>query len=357
MAHKEVRRREFLGTGAAAVGAGVLAAAARGAEAPKMPPKEKILSYDERMEYRRLGKTNLWVSAIALGGHWKRCPFKGEEFAKNRADILSRCLDAGINYVDACWGNEILAYSKGVKTIGKRDKIYFGFSNGGQEVRFEKWRTTKALMESFDGMLKQSGLDHADLWRITMHEQSSRHTDGEVEEMMRALETAKQQGKARFVGFSSHDRPHIEKMIQAYPKIVDAICSPYTAKTKEKPEGSFFDTLRKYDIGLFGIKPFASNSIFKGKSAPDDPHREEDDRIARLALRYVLCCDVLTAPIPGLIFPHHVENCLKAIEERRKEDLAARPAVLDNQELARAADRMWERLPAGYQWLKDWEWV
>ncbi|HUT32386.1 MAG TPA: aldo/keto reductase [Planctomycetota bacterium] len=356
MNEKRIGRRRFLGQGAAVVGAGLGAAKAVAAEA-QMPPKEKILSYDERMEYRRLGKTNLWVSAICLGGHWKRCPFKGEDFQKNRTEIIGRCLDSGINYVDACCEPEILAYAKALKTLGKRDKMYFGFSMCGHEVRNPGWRTRGKLLEVLDEYMKQAALDVVDLWRITMHEQSSRHTDGEVEEMMRALETAKQQGKARFVGFSSHDRPHIEKMIQAYPKIVDAICSPYTAKTKEKPEGSFFDTLRKYDIGLFGIKPFASNSIFKGKSAPDDPHREEDDRIARLALRYVLCCDVLTAPIPGLIFPHHVENCLKAIEERRKEDLAARPAVLDNAELARAADRMWERLPAGYQWLKDWEWV
>jgi len=356
MEKKHLNRREFIATGAAA-GAALAAGEALAAQQHQMPPKEKILSYDERMEYRRLGKTGLWVSAISLGGHWKRCPFKGEAFHKNRAQILDLCINSGINYVDACWGNEILVYSRALKTIGKRDKIYFGFSNGGQEVRFPQWRTKKALMKSFDGMMQRAGLDYVDLWRITMHEQSSRHTDGEVEEMMRALETAKKQGKARFVGFSSHDRPHIEKMIKAYPNIVEAICSPYTAKTKEKPKGSFFDTLWKYDVGLFGIKPFASNSIFKGRSGPDDPHREEDDRVARLALRYVLCCDVLTAPIPGLIFPHHVENCLKAIEERRKEDLAARPAVLDNPELAQAADRMWQNLPPGYQWLKDWEWV
>jgi uncharacterized protein (DUF736 family) len=32
----------------------------------------KILNYNPDMEYRRLGKTNLMLSAVALGGHWKR---------------------------------------------------------------------------------------------------------------------------------------------------------------------------------------------------------------------------------------------------------------------------------------------
>jgi len=66
MAENEMNRRGFMGKGAVAVGAGLVAAKALGAEA-QPPPKEKILSYDERMEYRRLGKTGLWVSAISLG--------------------------------------------------------------------------------------------------------------------------------------------------------------------------------------------------------------------------------------------------------------------------------------------------
>ena len=32
----------------------------------------KTPSYNPDMEYRRLGKTNLLVSAVYLGGHWKR---------------------------------------------------------------------------------------------------------------------------------------------------------------------------------------------------------------------------------------------------------------------------------------------
>ena len=32
--------------------------------------------------------------------------------------------------------------------------------------------------------------------------------------------------------------------------------------------------MKKHDVGWFGIKPFASNSLFKGDSSPDSPTLE-----------------------------------------------------------------------------------
>ena len=112
-----------------------------------------------------------------------------------------------------------------------------------------------------------------------------------------------------------------------------------------------FEAVRKGDIGVFGIKPFASNSIFKGTSALDDPMAKEDDRLARLALRYILCNPTITAPIPGLINQHQVDNAALAVQERRKLDVA------ESKKLEAAMEEAWAKLPDDYQWLKDWEYV
>jgi predicted aldo/keto reductase-like oxidoreductase len=112
-----------------------------------------------------------------------------------------------------------------------------------------------------------------------------------------------------------------------------------------------FETMKKYDVGFFGIKPFSSNAIFKGDSSLVSPDLEEDDKRARLAIRYILTNPIITSPIPGLVNTHQVDNVAKAVQERRQLDQSEK-AHLD-----KAMDEAWAKLPDDYQWLKDWEYV
>ncbi len=346
MKRNRLTRRGFLRD--SAVAAAGLTVAGRALGAADEAAIRKAPSYNQNMEYRRLGKTGLWVSAVCLGGHWKRINVMKEDFDKNRRDVVSACIDAGINYIDACCRGEVLAYSKALS--GRRDKMYMALSYCGREVRNKEYRTARKLLECFDSLMKESKQEYTDLWRITCHEPGGRHSFNTSCELVAALEKAKKQGKARFIGISSHDRRWLKMMIEYFPQI-EAILFPYTARSKVAPKESLFDAVKKCDVGVFGIKPFASNSLFKGSSAPGDPNAEEDNRRARLAIRYILCNPAITAPIPGLISIPQVENMAKAVKERRELDLA------EKAELERATDEMWANLPAGYQWLKDWEYV
>jgi aryl-alcohol dehydrogenase-like predicted oxidoreductase len=359
-------RREFVRDGAMAatgLATGLSASGCKTTEVAKAA--EKTRSYNPDMKYRPLGNTGLMISSVCLGGHWKRVNkmvpdvFEGDDwlsadlnsdgFKKNRRDVVTRCIERGINYIDACTMQEVLAYSEALR--GRRDAMYLGFSWYQEEMRNENFRTVNALLGTLDKGMRQAKLDYVDLWRITMHEQSSRHTNAEVDEMMGALEKARKQGKCRMCGFSSHDRPHIKGMIETYPEVVQVVVTPYTAKSKlVTDETGLWAAMKQHGIGWFGIKPFAGTSLFKGDSSPDSPTREQDDRLARMAIRYILCNPAITAPIPGIINSHQVDNVAKAVQEPDLDEAEAR-------ELSTAMDEAWARLPENYQWLKNWEYV
>ena len=371
MSDKQITRRDFMRDSAAVAAAGMAFRGLSAAEAAQAPGAaeqiQKTRSYNADMQYRRLGKTGIWVSSVCLGGHWKRVDkvisatgqIRGWEmpgasetataFHKNRSDVVGWCIDAGINYVDACSGPEILAYSRALK--GRREKMFLGYSWHVRESRFEEWRPAKKLLAGLDQGLKEAHLEYCDLWRISAIMRGSQHTEAEEEAIIEALTTARKQGKVRFTGISSHDRVWLKRMVEKYPDAIQAILTPYTADSKELPTDSLFDAVRKHDVGVFGIKPFSSNSLFKGDGSPKSPHAAEDDKRARLAIRYILGNPAITAPIPGLISKHQVDNVVQAVRERRQ------LAAAEKAELKRAAKEMWANLPEGYQWLKDWQYV
>jgi len=362
---ENLTRREFMQDSAVTAAGLAVGLGAMGSRRTNAAEAAKTRSYNPDMEYRPLGKTGLWVSAVCMGGHWKRVnkmvpsAFQGdnflganlddEAFKKNRRDVVTRCIESGINYIDACTREEVKTYAEALR--GRRDSMYLGFSWFQEEMRFDNFRTADALLGTLEKGMKEAKLEYVDLWRITMYEQSGNHTEGEVQEMMKALEKARKQGKCRFTGFSSHDRPHIKSLIEKYPNIVQVVATPFTAKSKVKPEDSLFDAVKQHGVGVFGIKPFSSNALFTGDGSLDSPAAEEDSRIARMAIRYILATDAITAPIPGMINTHQVDNMVKAVKERRELDKA------EAKELEQAMDQAWAKLPTNYQWLKDWEYV
>jgi aryl-alcohol dehydrogenase-like predicted oxidoreductase len=339
MSQQEINRREFVqkavaGTVGAAGVVGAIGATQKAAAAQETDTS-KILSYNENMEYRRQGKTNWMVSAVCLGGH------SGSE-EKERYEIVSRCIDAGINYIDACTGGEVRRDSKALK--GRRDKMYLGFSNISREPRNKDCRTAKAMLAALDSLLQDASLEYADLWRITCLEPSGRHSFNTCCEIADAIETAKKQGKVRAGGFSAHDRRWIKFMIEYFPTI-DCVCFPFTTMTKRAQTDSLFPALKKCDAGAFGIKPFAASSLFAGAET-----QEERDRRGRLAIRYILNSNTVI-PIPGLNSLHEVDNVVEAIKERRELDLA------EQAELEQAGKQMLASLPPKYEWLRDWQYA
>ncbi|MDQ3624962.1 MAG: aldo/keto reductase [Verrucomicrobiota bacterium] len=182
------------------------------------PPPENLAAKGE-VPRRKFGKTDVVVSAMALGGH----TFATAKTEAESIRIVQEAVDAGITFMDNAWeyhdgrSEELM----GMALEGRRDKVFLmtKLCSHGRDKAF----SMKQLEES----LRRLKTDYLDLWQIhevVYDDDPDRHfaKGGAVE----ALEEAKKQGKARFVGFTGHKSPEIHKKMLSRGFAFDAVQLP-----------------------------------------------------------------------------------------------------------------------------------
>jgi aryl-alcohol dehydrogenase-like predicted oxidoreductase len=168
------------------------------------------------MEYRRLGRSGLRVSALTLGtmtfggvGAFKHVGTTDRAQARR---IVDHSLDAGVNLVDTADGysgglsEEIL----GDAIKGSRErllvatKLRFPTGDGPNDEGLSRHHVIAACEAS----LRRLGIDHIDLY-------PTHGWDGmtPVEETAEALDTLVRQGKVRFLGCSNFSGWHLMKAL------------------------------------------------------------------------------------------------------------------------------------------------
>jgi aryl-alcohol dehydrogenase-like predicted oxidoreductase len=153
------------------------------------------------MEQRRLGRSGLKVSRLALGTMtWGRDTDEHEA-----ADQLKAFLEAGGTLLDTAAG-----YGDGeservigglLGSVVDREEVVLATKAGISRRTGERVVDTsrKALLDALDGSLQRLGSDHVDLWQV--HAWSD---DTELEETLSAVDHAVSTGRARYAGISNY---------------------------------------------------------------------------------------------------------------------------------------------------------
>jgi aryl-alcohol dehydrogenase-like predicted oxidoreductase len=203
MAHGfDVTRRAFVE--ALMVGsAGFAAQGQTNAEIPKRP----------------LGSTGLKVSALGVGGYHLGSVDSDSEATQ----IVNGALDAGINFFDNAWEyHQGLSEERlGRALKGKRDRgvVMTKVCTHG--------RDKSVAMRQLEESLTRLQTDHVDVWQI--HEVIYENDPDLIfapHGAAEALLQAKQQGKARFVGFTGHKDPSIHLKMLSYNFPFDTVQMP-----------------------------------------------------------------------------------------------------------------------------------
>jgi len=157
------------------------------------------------MEYRRLGKSGLKVSALSFGS-W--VTFAKQVDTSLAKELLTAAYDAGVNFFDNA---EVYAQGRSEEIMGQAfkqlawprlnyvvsSKYFWGLDRTGEAVNRKDTLNRKYLMQAVDGSLKRLQLDHIDL--IYCH-RSDPATP--IEETVRAMSDLITQGKALYWGTS-----------------------------------------------------------------------------------------------------------------------------------------------------------
>jgi len=388
MKNDKFSRRDFM-RNTSLVAAGTIAGAlvSEGQAASKFVHTSKILNFHPKMTYRRMGKTNLMVSEVSLGGHWKNRnagrywdSFANEEVpadvAKNRTDVVSASIDSGINYLDITTAAECLCY--GVALKGRRDKMYVGADIHNLGPRNPSYCNVKDQTFNVDTCLRLLKTDYLDIWRPQAKMAgklgtNQLNTDPEVESLIETFQKLHKAGKVRHLGMSSHCRPWFEHVLNKYPEF-EMVIFPCSSKTKVKGQSptkdnieevnpghgsdqtqSIFNVVHERDVGVVTIKPYFGGSLFKDSAGKirfpvmGVGSKKEND-IARLTLQCILANEAITSTIPGLSTVYEVDNAARASYTRPLGMTAA-----DKEWLMDITEQQWANLPREYEWLRDWE--
>jgi voltage-dependent potassium channel beta subunit len=217
------------------------------------------------MEYRRLGRSGIKVSALSLGS-W--VTFGKQVQEEDATALLKSAFDAGVNFFDNAEvyeaGVSETLMGNALKKLGLRrtsylvsSKFYWGINNGVNE---EYTLNRKYLMDAVDQSLKRFQLDHLDL--IYCHRADK---DTPIEETVWAMHDIISKGKALYWGTSEWaadeiraaieiaERHHLHKPIVEQPQ--------YSLLYREKVEKEYARLYADYGLGLTIWSPLASGLL------------------------------------------------------------------------------------------------
>ena len=254
-------RRGFLmlGSGLGAGVAGGLLAGEVGPRAAGAADLEYRNRMPDRMTYRRLGKTNMMVSAVSLGAsaNYGEGQAADDDPAAYRA-MLERLVDLGVNYFDTSTydysnsgGYETEDDFACLCTSANRNKVFIS-------TKVDKLSLTRASVEA---SLERMRTDHVDLVYVHNARGVSGQDYSAAMSCFDVLDELIREGKVRFKGMTAHSIGKLTGLLQRYSNRVDAIMGFYAA-TNNYPYASgsvagweaLYELARSKDVGVVGMK-------------------------------------------------------------------------------------------------------
>jgi len=202
--------RTFFGVGTGGPGWRPIAGGIGGEGVAKTYPNPPEAWKGSRVRaYRRLGRTEYRISDIVLGSG----PISGEK----GTEIARLAFDRGVNYVDTAPDYSANGSEEAIGRAlqGRRDEIFVATKFCNAKGHLPPGTPVATYIDAVEGSLKRLQTDHVDLVHIHSCDELERLMDPHVHE---AFDRLREQGKARFLGVSTHT----PRLVQVANQAVDS---------------------------------------------------------------------------------------------------------------------------------------
>jgi L-glyceraldehyde 3-phosphate reductase len=221
--------------------------------------------YDEKMPYRRCGRSGLKLPAVSLG-LWHN--FGDDRPIDGQRAILRRAFDLGVTHFDLA-NNYGPPYGSAEINFGRlfredfrpyRDELIVS-TKAGYDMwpgPYGEWGSRKYLLASLDQSLQRMGLDYVDIFYSHRLD-----PDTPLEETLGALDTAVRQGKALYAGISSYSGPRTEEAARILGELGTPLLihQPSYSLLNRWIEEDLLDVLGQEGVGCIVFSPLAQGML------------------------------------------------------------------------------------------------
>src|SRR6202453_212 len=224
--------------------------------------------YDEKMPYRRSGRSGLLLPEVSLG-LWQN--FGDESPLDTQRAILRRAFDLGVTHFDLAnnygppYGSAEINFGQLLREdfLPYRDELVIS-TKAGYDMwpgPYGEWGSRKYLLASLDQSLTRMGVEYVDIFYSHRFD-----PDTPLEETMGALDTAVRSGKALYAGISSYS-PERTRDAAAILRSLGTpllIHQPSYSMLNRWIEGGLLDVLGREGVGCIAFSPLAQG-VLTGK--------------------------------------------------------------------------------------------